>query len=94
MAINGTGVQAIPVRVNGKHAGRLDRLRGDGTISRHGSQGLWYEKELSFDAAMLNAGTNTLILTVPAGNVNNGMLHDYLRLELDESAQPAASGVD
>ncbi len=85
VAINGTGVQAIPVIVNGERAGQLDRLRGDGTISRHGSQGLWYEKELSFNAAMLKAGTNTLILTVPAGNVNNGMLYDYLRLELSFS---------
>jgi hypothetical protein len=31
-----------------------------------------------------------LTLTVPAGPVNNGIIYDYLRLELDDSA-PTAS---
>lgn len=29
-----------------------------------------------------HAGDNTLTLTVPAGPVNNGVIYDYLRLEL------------
>ena len=33
-------------------------------------------------AAKLKAGENTLTLTVPAGPVNNGVIYDYLRLEL------------
>jgi rhamnogalacturonan endolyase len=33
---------------------------------------------------MLKAGENTLVLTVPAGPINNGVIYDYLRLELDE----------
>jgi len=61
-------------------------LIGDGTIARHGIQGIWYEREVPFDAAMLKAGTNTLTLTVPAGPINNGLIYDYLRLELDDSA--------
>jgi hypothetical protein len=28
---------------------------------------------------------------VPQGNVNNGIIYDYLRLELDENAAPTAS---
>ena len=36
----------------------------------------------------MKAGTNTLKLTIPAGGVMNGILYDYLRLELDESAAP------
>jgi rhamnogalacturonan endolyase len=48
-------------------------------------QGIWYEREFDFSARMLNAGTNTIVLTVPAGPVNNGIVYDYLRLELDET---------
>ena len=68
-------------------AGTMTRLVGDGVITRHQIQGIWYEKELAFDASMLKAGENRLILTVPSGPVNNGVLYDYLRLELDEGAQ-------
>jgi rhamnogalacturonan endolyase len=40
-----------------------------------------------FDASLLKQGDNVLTLTVPAGPVNNGVIYDYLRLELDEAAQ-------
>jgi rhamnogalacturonan endolyase len=35
----------------------------------------------------MKQGTNVLTLTIPAGSVNNGVVYDYLRLELDETAQ-------
>ena len=57
---------------------------GDGAITRHSIQGLWYEREFSFEAALLKPGANTLTLTVPAGPINNGIIYDYLRLELDK----------
>ena len=63
----------------------------DGAITRHSIRGLWYEREVAFDAALLKPGANALTLTVPAGPVNNGVIYDYLRLELDEST-PAAAG--
>jgi rhamnogalacturonan endolyase len=72
--------------VNDQPAGTIDRLVGDGAIPRHSIQGLWYERELAFDAALLKQGPNVLKLTVPAGPVNNGLIYDYLRLELDEQA--------
>jgi rhamnogalacturonan endolyase len=87
LAICGGGARSIDVSVNDKPAGEVDRLVGDGVITRHQIQGIWYEREVPFDASMLKQGTNTLTLTVPAGPVNNGVLYDYLRLELDESAQ-------
>ena len=46
-----------------------------------------YERELAFDASLMKKGENALKLIVPAGPVNNGVIYDYLRLELDESAQ-------
>lgn len=92
LAICGTGVRALDVTVNDRPAGRIDRLIGDGAIARHSSQGLWYERELAFDASLLKKGPNVLKLAVPAGPVNNGVIYDYLRLELDESASPPAPG--
>jgi rhamnogalacturonan endolyase len=56
---------------------------GDSTISRNAVQGLWYEREIPFPASRLKAGTNVLTLTVPAGGITNGIIYDYLRLELD-----------
>ena len=82
--ICGTGGSTLEVAVNGKSAGKLERLPGDGTITRHGSQGIWYERTFVFDASLMQAGTNTLTLTIPAGPVNNGLMYDYLSLELAE----------
>ena len=85
LAICGTGVRTLSVEVNGQPAGRLEDLTPDGVITRHGSQGIWYEREVVFDASLMKAGSNTLRLLVPEGPVNNGIMYDYLRLELDES---------
>jgi rhamnogalacturonan endolyase len=84
-AICGSGTRAVEVTLNGQRIGQLDRLPGDGAITRHSVQGLWVEREVTFDAALLRAGGNELILTVPAGPVNNGVIYDYLRLELAEA---------
>ena len=86
LAICGTGTRAINVSVNGNPAGQVQLGPGDGVITRHQVQGLWYERQFEFDASKLKAGENTLTLTVPAGPVNNGVIYDYLRLELDEDA--------
>lgn len=83
VALCGTGGRQIDVAVNGQAVGLLENLPGDGIIARHGQQGIWYEREVAFDAALLKAGTNTLTLTVPASQINHGFLYDYLRLELD-----------
>lgn len=90
LAICGTGTRFIDVAVNGDSAGRIELGPSEGVITRHQIQGLWYEREFEFDASKLNAGENTLTLTVPAGPINNGVVYDYLRLEL-RSDEPAAS---
>ena len=84
LAICGTGTRSLAVSVNGPLVGTIDDLRPDGVITRHSIQGIWYERELQFDASRLRAGRNTLTLTVPAGPVNNGLIYDYIRLELEE----------
>jgi rhamnogalacturonan endolyase len=94
VAICGTSARSIGVQVNDKPAGQIERLLNDGAIPRHSIRGLWYERELPFDAALLKQGANTLVLTVPAGPINNGVIYDYLRLELDESAPATAQTVN
>jgi rhamnogalacturonan endolyase len=84
IAICGTGTQRLAIEVNGKPTDGLENLSGDGVITRHGSQGIWYEKDVTFNASLLHAGKNTLTLTVPSGPVNNGLMYDYLRLELSD----------
>lgn len=87
LAICGTGARAVEVTVNDRPAGQVDRLIGDGAIARHSIQGLWYERELAFEASLMKQGTNVLKLIVPAGPINNGIIYDYVRLELDEQAK-------
>jgi rhamnogalacturonan endolyase len=74
------------VSVNGQPAGEVARLNitGDSTLVRHNIQGIWFERELSFNAALMKQGTNTITLTIPSGPLNNGVIYDCVRLELDE----------
>lgn len=85
LAICGTGTRSLEIHVNDQPAGRIEGLRGDGAITRHSIQGIWYERELTFDAVLMQQGENVLRLIVPAGPINNGVIYDYVRLELDES---------
>ena len=93
------GVNAITqlgVAVNGQSVGAI----GDGsnmdnpplittnTIRYNSDKGLWQERTLMFDAALLKAGENTMTLTVPGGDLQSGVVWDYLRLELDENHKP------
>jgi rhamnogalacturonan endolyase len=85
-AISGSGtVPRIEVMVNDQPAGAIARPPGDGAITRHQIQGIWVEREVPFPASLMKKGTNTLKLIVPGGNITNGVIYDYLRLELDES---------
>ncbi|MFZ9747454.1 MAG: polysaccharide lyase family protein [Opitutaceae bacterium] len=88
LALCGTGTRELEVTLNERPVGRIALGPPDGTITRHGLQGLWYERELGFDATLLRAGSNVLRLVVPAGPINNGVMYDYLRLEMDETAPP------
>ncbi len=75
------------VSVNGREVGEVAPLNatGDSSIVRHNIQGIWFERELSFNAILMKKGTNVIVLTIPAGPVNNGVIYDCVRLELDEN---------
>ena len=45
------------------------------------------QRDLAFDAALMHAGKNELVLTIPGGSLTSGIIYDYLRLELDEAAK-------
>lgn len=82
------GRGGIQVRVNDRSVGGTGPLPNTGVMHRDGIRGYWVEREVPFDAALLKAGTNVIRLTNPARNWTDGVLYDYLRLELDESAAP------
>ncbi|MCF3651659.1 polysaccharide lyase family protein [Synoicihabitans lomoniglobus] len=89
LALCGTATRELEITVNDQSVGTITLPMSDGAIARHGRQGLWYETELAFDAAMLQRGTNVVKIIVPAGPINNGILYDYVRLEWDEKTPTA-----
>lgn len=72
----------IDVMVNGQQAGQISGLLSESSIGRNANRGIWFEHEVAFDASMLKPGANTLTLNLTGGSI----IYDYLRLELDESA--------
>lgn len=80
------GTRALAVAINGQSIGSVTNLINNGTIHRDGIGGTWSERRLMFDAEKLRLGTNSLALTVPAGPLPAGVMYDYLRLEVNESA--------
>ena len=90
------GVNAIAqlaVTVNDQNAGAIGdgkspdnaRLITTNTIRYNSDKGFWQERTLRFDAALLKPGENEMTFTVPGGDLQSGVVWDYLRLELDEN---------
>jgi len=82
------GITALPVTLNGRAIGAIggggpgnDRLINTNTIRYNSNKGLWQERALLFDAALLTPGQNQMQFTVPAGDLQSGVVWDYLRLE-------------
>jgi rhamnogalacturonan endolyase len=80
------GRGGIQVGLNGKSAGGTGPLPDTGVMHRDGIRGYWFEREVAFEATLMKAGTNVLTLHNPARSWVDGILYDYLRLELDETA--------
>lgn len=80
--------QGIDVAVNGRAAGGTGPLPETGVMHRDGIRGYWCERDVVFDAALMKSGKNVIALTCPVTNWVQGVLYDYLRLELDENAPP------
>ena len=92
LAICGVGTRTLVASVNDQSIGSVTDLVYNATINRDGIGGYWSEHDLAFDASLMKAGKNVMKLTVPAGSLTGGIMYDYLRLELDESAAPPKAG--
>jgi rhamnogalacturonan endolyase len=88
LAIAGNSTRGIQVTANDQPAGGTGPMPDTGVLRRDGIRGYWFERVVAFDAGLLKAGTNVVKLSIPPGGVMSGVLYDYLRLELDESAAP------
>ena len=84
------GGGGLAVAVNGHSVGTI-RTVATNALRYNTDMGVWREYTQTFDATLLKPGENEMQLTVPAGDVTSGVVYDYLRLELDENAKPAAS---
>jgi rhamnogalacturonan endolyase len=80
----------LAVGVNGTPAGSI-RYISTNALRYNTDKGIWREYPQKFDASLLKAGENEITLTVPAGDLTTGVIYDYLRLELDENAQPGGA---
>jgi rhamnogalacturonan endolyase len=83
----------IKVSVNGAAAGETGPLPDTGVMHRDGIRGYWCERRVSFDASLLKRGVNVISLQVPVRSWVEGVLYDYVRLELSgaETAQVDSS---
>ena len=88
LAICGVGTRSLMADMNDQSIGSVTNLVYNATINRDGIGGYWSEHDLVFNAGLMKAGKNVLGLTVPAGGLTSGIIYDYLRLELDENAEP------
>lgn len=91
IAFAGTEARNLAVAVNDQHVEMLTGFRNTSAIHRDADRSYWTQRDVAFDASLLKAGRNVLKLIVPAGGVMNGMMYDYLRLEMDETARPPAT---
>ncbi len=89
LAICGVGTRSLSATLNNRSIGNVTGLTYNATINRDGIGGYWTEHDLTFDASLMKVGDNILKLTVPAGSLVDGVIYDYIRLELDETATAA-----
>jgi len=74
----------VEVFVNGASVGDTGPLPSTSAMQREGVRAYWVERRVPFDAARLRKGENTISLLSHADSWAQGVLYDYLRLELQE----------
>ncbi len=85
LALCGTRDSQIDIAVNGHPAGTTGPLPSSGVMHRDGIRGMQIERDLPFDTSLLVAGKNVLELTTHARAWTDGVLYDYLRLEIEDA---------
>jgi rhamnogalacturonan endolyase len=87
---DGTG--GLDVAVNGHDVGAV-RPTATNALRYNTDRGQWQQRNLSFDASVLKPGENEMTLTVPAGDLDSGVVWDYLRLELNQAYKADGSPI-
>jgi rhamnogalacturonan endolyase len=91
LAFCGTHVGCnVEAYANDKSIGETGPLPSTSAMQRDGIRAYWIEKDLSFDASLLNRGTNVIKLLSTAYSWSQGVMYDCVRLELDDSQSTAA----
>jgi rhamnogalacturonan endolyase len=83
----GCNVEAF---ANDKSIGETGPLPSTSAMQRDGIRAYWIEKDISFDASLLNPGTNVIKLLSHADSWSQGVMYDCVRLELDDSKSTTA----
>ena len=83
--ICGSSARSLGISVNGNEVGPDTDIGGGGaSMMRDGIEGTWVERDFIFNASLLKPGENTIVLTVPAGPVGNGICYDVIRMEVGD----------
>lgn len=82
LAICGSRGNSVDVAVNGKPIGSTGPLPNSGVMHRDGIRSVETEVDLPFDTSLLAPGSNEIELTTQAKDWTEGVLYDYLRLEV------------
>ena len=91
LALCGTRDSQIDVAVNGHPVGTTGPLPSSGVMHRDGIRGTEIERDIPFNTSNLLAGKNVMELTTHARNWVDGVLYDYLRLEVDDAGAKSVS---
>jgi rhamnogalacturonan endolyase len=78
----GCNVEAF---ANDKSIGQTGPLPSTSAMQRDGVRAYWIEKDIPFDASLLNRGTNVIKLLSNADSWSQGVMYDCVCLELDDS---------
>ena len=90
LAICGSHNSQVDVTVNGQPAGTTGPLPSSGVMHRDGIRAIETERDIPFDTALLVKGRNVLELTTHARAWTDGVLYDYVRLEISNAATQAS----
>jgi rhamnogalacturonan endolyase len=80
----------LSIGVNGKSVGAVHPTATN-ALRYNTDTAVWQQRALGFDASLLKQGENSMTLTVPGGDLDTGVVYDYLRLELNEDYKPGVS---
>jgi rhamnogalacturonan endolyase len=78
------GAGGLAIGVNGQTVGTIYPVATN-ALRYNTDRGVWREYTQPFDGALLHEGENKMTFTVPAGDLDSGVVWDYLRLELKDN---------